>query len=134
MRKKAGRELYERACNGGDDLGCGLLGSALLASGSETARALPLLQRACGAAVAEGCAGLARALEQGRGIAADAERAAKLYAEACSEDHAESCRSLALMYVQGRGVKEDAAQGRTFLQRACELGSDAACREARNIE
>ena len=84
--------------------------------------------------MAEGCAGLARALEQGRGTAADPERAAKLYTEACGEDHAESCRSLALMYVQGRGVKADPAQGRSFLQRACDHGSDAACREARNIE
>ena len=50
---------------------------------------------------------LAKKLDAGLGVKADAEKAADLYYKAATQGHADAAEFLATLYEEGRGVKRD---------------------------
>jgi TPR repeat protein len=81
------------------------------------------LQQRCESGQAGACSALAWLVDEGRGVAKDAERAAALYAKACDAGMMEAC-TMAAVRQAGKG---DLAGARTLLERACRGGQTQAC-------
>jgi hypothetical protein len=88
----------ERACNGGDLLGCVNLANWIdetpTAKKEEVDRAFSLLQRACDGSERSGCAFLGYMYERGRGATKDQTRAVNLYRRSCDQGYPMACSSL----------------------------------------
>lgn len=107
------------------ELGLGLAGGG----DADAARAFGYLEAGCKLDDAASCAGVAAALDFGRGVAKDKRRAFASYQRACGRGDQNACNAVAMTYALGvEGVaKRDPAKGLTLLQRACDAGSPAAC-------
>jgi TPR repeat protein len=89
------RELFMRACEGQNGLGCSNLGQLYeLGTGisADVVRASQLYERACELGAGAGCYRLALLYESGRGVdAVDADRGRQLRSEGCTHGYAPAC-------------------------------------------
>ena len=89
------RTSYEKACDGGNALGCHNLG-VLYATGEgvpqDFVRAASLFERACVGGDADGCLTLGRMYYNGVGLAQNHTRSAALFERACAGGVVEACR------------------------------------------
>jgi TPR repeat protein len=92
------KSYSERACDGGDLVGCVNLAVWIdetpAAKKEELDRAFSLLQRACDGGERSGCAYLGYMYERGRGTPKDPKRAVSLFRRACDDGYPMGCSSL----------------------------------------
>ncbi|MBH23504.1 MAG: hypothetical protein CMH57_03370 [Myxococcales bacterium] len=106
--------LYEKACEGSDDLllACARLGKMLglgLGVPEDLKRGQELLLKACNA-VPTSC---------GLGV--------KVFQKGCDRGDADICNDLGLMYLPGRGVDPEPVRARGLFERSCEGGAPEGC-------
>ncbi len=139
------RELWSRACDGGDGYGCFRLalahgrGSDGTVADEERAdrfaeRGFAAHRAGCDRGSDNACYGAAVSLAEGTGTAADPLAAERVFARLhafwsarCDAGDARGCSSLAMLYEDGRGVPADGAKALELLDRACELGRALSC-------
>jgi uncharacterized protein len=127
------RGLFERACEGNEDLSCAAVGFLYLGGmGTEEteddARAAEFMGRACHGGVAEACTALSFLYATGRGVAVDETQAARLAERACRGGDATGCFNAAAVILRGE-ARGPVARMVPFLERACSGGSQTACRQ-----
>lgn len=125
------RSLFEKACDGGNGLGCANLG-ALYADGEGVDRdpnkARGLFERACTSNDGFGCASLGAMSWLGEGGEDQAiERAIELFQKGCSQGSVIGCTWLGIAYQTGRGIESNPPQARVLYTKSCEAGDPAAC-------
>jgi serine/threonine protein kinase/TPR repeat protein len=125
--------LFQRACDGGFLNGCSNLGLLYVRDEHDSAKAFPLLEKACANGGDEGsssaCGALASVLASGRAGTTDDARAAKLFEIACKAGHLFACTGLAGLLHEGRGVAKDDARAIPMYERACDGREWRACSE-----
>ena len=129
--------LLDRACGGGDAVGCFNL-AWILAAGqggvaADPARALTLYEAGCARGLGAACQNRAWMSERGVSTKVDLHAAADWYGHGCQAGSAASCTALGLMTRDGRGVPADRLNARTLFAKACELGDPAACEAERSL-
>jgi TPR repeat protein len=112
-------ELYGRACQLGDRLGCERSG------GSAHSRAAA--DAACKPGASEACNRVGLRYEVGREIDFDPVRAAASYQKACREKDEHGCALLGYSYEAGIGVARDEKEARRLYEEACSSGQQQAC-------
>jgi len=118
------------ACEGGDLLGCSLLGFRYeieLGVPLDMARARALYGLACDGGEAHGCANLGEVYRSGLGVAPDITEAVRLFGLACDGDDPFACVTLGGILADGRGVEMDIPRAIEVLDRACWQGDPEAC-------
>jgi len=136
------RALYRRACTLGDGYAC----SRLADGETDPARVVELSQRACDLGHQNTCADLARRLERGDGVPADAPRARALWQLLCRRGWTSECLALAAdepqperaLALHERACSQgDFARGcagaAVALRRTCDSGSRAACERLQRL-
>ncbi len=118
------RELVQKACDGGDDLGCALL-ARLLLQGGEVERALELYERACAAGGESGCADLAGLYDTGGPVQQDQARATTMFRRACDGGSFRGCLGLGVRLFEGTGGRKDERRARVSAEKACKLEPSA---------
>jgi len=142
------RELYRRACDGGELRGCNSLGYMLEhALGTpappppvaghrappvptaDFAGAARLYERACDGGLMRGCNNLAALYLRGVGVpdGANPVRARELFMRACEGQNGLGCSNLGQLYELGTGISADVVRASQLYERACELGAGAGC-------
>jgi TPR repeat protein len=126
-----GRELFERACQGGSFAACSKLSGSLLSGTSVEAdvqRGLDLAGKACTGGSAAGCVHLAQAHAEGWGLPKDDIQALGLYLEACNMGDAVGCFNSGLRYEALRGQSpQNGLRALVTYELACDQGDPAAC-------
>ena len=126
--ERKARELFARACAGGDKLGC--------AAGDvpeETIRPddrwnVRFLSAACDASLGLGCAILGAAYADGSyGLPKNPQLAAQSFEKGCEAGSSGCCIIASAARLDGKGVPRDEAKGLMYMQRACSLGQGRAC-------
>jgi TPR repeat protein len=117
-------KLFERACNGGDAIGC--TNAAVLYSGAagvkkDDAKALALSVRACAGGVAVACGNTGVRYELGMGVGEDLAQAASFFGRACRKD-ASTCMRMAILAQTGHGVAKDEKKAKDLFGRSCRAG------------
>ncbi|WP_323035974.1 tetratricopeptide repeat protein [Pararhodobacter sp.] len=118
------------ACEGGDLLGCSLLGFRYeieLGVPRDMARARSLYALACDGGEVHGCANLGEVYRAGLGVVQDIPEAARLFGLACDGNDPFACVTLGGMLADGRGVSVDIPRAIELLDRACWQGDPEAC-------
>jgi len=140
-------ELYQRACDAGEPLGCFSLArlySDALPMQQKSGKAPDLLRlaaegfdRDCKAGRPRACLELAAMYQSGRGIDKSADKATSLQELAapmldreCQSGVGRSCAELSNLAFSGAGTPKDSNRSLGLLQRACELGDRRACARA----
>lgn len=126
--KAKAADLYHRACDLGDAVGCWRDGAHLYDQGDKV-EGLQRLNAACDAANARACHMLATLYFEGLAPGShykDA-RGADYMKRACDANDAESCLYYGDFLEQGSGVAKDAAAAKTYFQRACTMGDSRGC-------
>lgn len=122
--------LWQKACNGGDMLGCANLGF-LYRHGEgvaqDAAKAAQLYTQACDGGNMGGCFNLGFLYQDGQGMARDAAQAARLYRQACDGGDMKGCANLGVLYRNGLGGTRDAAQAAKLFGKACDGGNMPGC-------
>jgi uncharacterized protein len=113
------KQLYEKACVGGDSMGCDNLDKPFLAQLRETM---------CVQNNWEACADLAGQYEHSQGVVEDMPHAAQLYDRACANGHGRSCYALSELYQGGLGVRQNVKHADDLAAAACHSGYQRACR------
>jgi hypothetical protein len=118
------RAAWARACDLGHAPSCTKLGARdFTSSPTDYARAIPLLRRGCDGADGYGCALLASAYHEGRGVAVDEARSVRLYDSSCTLGWAAGCAS-AMEGHERAGEPRDAME---MALRGCTLDDESAC-------
>ena len=99
----------------------------MLAAQQQFDRARPLLEEACNAGSADGCASLGYMYDAPQGVAQDYKKAAVFYGKACALNVASSCTSLGILYEYGHGVTRDYGQARADYQKGCDGSYPSGC-------
>ena len=99
----------------------------MLAAQQQFDRARPLLEQACNAGSANGCASLGYMYDAPQGVAQDYQKASVFYGKACALNVAASCTSLGILYEYGHGVTKDYVQARANYQKGCDGGYPSGC-------
>ena len=121
----------QKACDGGDNRACVMLGEALYnARGvdQDSARAVSLFRKACDAGEPTGCVDLGWAYASGKGVPRDGAAAATQFGKACSATTAAGCLGLGVLHRDGAGVPRDPARAAELFKQACDGGVAAACK------
>jgi hypothetical protein len=124
------RPLFQKACDGGDMVGCFDL--ALLydngdGGSQDYSQARTLYQRSCDGGYIDGCTNAGSLYAQGRGGSQDYFVARMFYQKACDGGDMLGCVNLGKLYDNGNGGSQDYSQGRTLFQKACESGNIEGC-------
>lgn len=122
---------YQRACDGGDTVGCrnsAIMLRAGRGAPRDATRACALFHQACEADDMGGCVGLATCHRDGEGREQDLGAARRLLTRACDADYALGCVNLAALHLDGRGAEADPARAHALYQRGCTLGDAIGCR------
>lgn len=99
----------------------------MLAAQQQFDKARPLLEQACNAGSANGCASLGYMYDAPQGVAQDYKKASIFYGKACTLSVAASCTSLGILYEYGHGVTQDYVQARANYQKGCDGGYPSGC-------
>ena len=100
---------------------------------NDAALSTTYLQRACELGSADGCAGLGKAYQTGRGTAVDPVRAAEAYRAACKGGAMNACHNLALAIGRKEMTGTD-AEVVELLTRACDHGVQPSCAELARVK
>ena len=87
-------ELYQKACDSGETMGCFTLGFLYLNGQGvkqDYQKATELYQKACDGGDAKGCFNLGVLYHNGQGVNQNYQKAAQLYQKACDEGEAMGC-------------------------------------------
>ena len=125
-------ELFERACDAGEGMGCVRLARLHVHSRGasrgvrhDTVRAMAFLERGCAEGAPRGCVDLADVHLDGS--AADTATAIALLEDGCDRGSPAGCTRLGLLLATGKGVEPDPARGVELLGRACADGDALGC-------
>jgi hypothetical protein len=99
----------------------------MMAAQQQFDKARPLLEQACNAGSANGCASLGYMYDAPQGVAQDYTKASVFYGKACALGVASSCTSLGILYEYGHGVKQDYGQARANYQKGCDGAYASGC-------
>ncbi len=124
------RDLFDRACIGGQMTGCtnlGVLYEQGLGVSVDLDRARDLYDRACTGGDMLGCKNLGGLYHHGLGVPADLDRARALYDRACTGGEMGGCSSLGFIYDQGIGVAADLDLAAAYYDQACNGGNMIGC-------
>jgi len=124
----AARALFEQACTGGNQDGCGNLGTLYLRGigvQQDAPKGVALLAPACRDGFFDACGNLGLAYALGLGVSADHGRARDLLDKACKGGKRDHCRNLAMVYVDGDA--DEQARAAPMLGKLCEEGEAASC-------
>jgi TPR repeat protein len=113
-------KLYERGCQGGNELGCTHAKRVL----QDTARRATA---GCKRNDAMSCFIIGSMRQEGQGAAKDLREAAGLYDKACKAGSLEGCSALASLYKNGEGVVRDRGLARRLWEQACSGGYAGGC-------
>jgi len=113
------QRLSERACAGGENLGCSNIALPRLAQ---------LREGWCSHDNWNACMQVGGQYEGGNGVPREASRAATFYELACTHGNAIGCYSLADLYRKGTGVHQSDESAASYDRMACTLGLQQACR------
>jgi TPR repeat protein len=123
--------LFGRGCHGGDPEACWSLGgihsdgaAGVPKNDVEAARWLAL---SCEGGATLGCSDFAKALDAGRGMAADPARAVAILRAACDGGRPSACADLATDYFTGHAVARDRTMSLGLYVHACKLGHVGSC-------
>ncbi|MBL4637102.1 MAG: sel1 repeat family protein, partial [Kofleriaceae bacterium] len=121
---KEAESAYQRACDGGDTVSCGRLGSILFRRG-DSKEAEPRLRTACKAKQAIHCTELGELLS----TQSDTKSARRFFTQArvanqrsCRQGNGAACQNVSQDYQLGRGVRTSSAQADRWLERGCIAG------------
>lgn len=123
-------EMLGLACEGGDLLGCSLLGfryEVELGVPHDMVRARALYSLACDGGEVHGCANLGEVYRSGLGVPQDIVEAVRLFGLACDGSDPYACMTLGGILAEGRGVPMDIPRAIEVLDRACWQGDPEAC-------
>lgn len=126
------RQLFERACEGGEIGACFNL-AHLFHTGAEgvsvdLALAARYYDRACTGNDMGACSNLGVLYRQGQGVERDPAHAARLYQRACDGGLMDACNNLGILYGRGEGVSRNPETAATLFRRACDNDDPAGCR------
>ncbi len=130
----AAAKAFQKACDGNDQRGCGMLGVMLAsgqAMGKDPERAKPLLKAGCERAkLPHACTVWGLWLAEGRHVEQDSKRATELLSPACEREDAEACQALATLYEFAEAGERDLAAAERAYGRACEQDHEPSCLSA----
>lgn len=137
-------EVCEELCEGGDMQACVHLGHNLVHGGPSpsgrksddprSVRSAAAYRKACEAAVADGCCGLADAYRFARGVVADKRQAVALYERACDGGSGMCCFSLGNAREFGiLGLEADPVGAGEAYEAGCRIDYDAACEALKEL-
>lgn len=121
------RDLYTRACEGGNMFGCSNLGwfyEVGRAVPRDIARAYRLFDYACERDHMPACRNLADLYARGRGVVSDVTKARTLYLRACDDSYLPACSRLGRSYLNAVESEPNLELAKHYFTRACE-GEDA---------
>lgn len=124
------RALFERACSGGEGLGCFHLGR--LAADATSADAQYV--RGCQLKDLASCTAHALALEHGLGIAADREAGRALMRKTCSDGHPRACVNVGVVEYNENVDTAHRREGQHLIERGCYGGDALGCHYLAQIE
>ncbi len=115
--------LYTKACDGGDAIGCLELG-VMYFNGEDIeqdySKALEFYTKACDGGIAKGCSNLGLMYDKGQGMKRnDLIKAVELYGKACAGGYIKGCYNLGVMYHYGEGVKKEYLKSVELYRKAC---------------
>jgi len=123
--------FFQRACDGGNLLGCNDLGMCYSGGTGvprDDVRAVEFYQRACKGGYLDGCDHLGHHYERGNGVRdRDLAQARALYQRSCDGGATSGCTDLGRMYETGIGVPKDTPRAGSLYQKACSAGDTNAC-------
>lgn len=99
----------------------------MLAAQQQFEKARPLLEQACNAGSANGCASLGYMYDAPQGVAQDYQKASVFYGKACALGVASSCTSLGILFEYGHGVTKDYVQASANYQKGCDGAYASGC-------
>jgi TPR repeat protein len=124
-------QLFGKACDGGDPLGCSRLGLAHLAGAGvpqDLELAASLVRFACYNNEYSACTEMDRMLAQhGSEIEAAQREAVDRHGKGCAAGNAEDCYRLGLLLEYGQGTPRDLDRAGSFYRVACEAHHGLAC-------
>ena len=123
-------ELFERACDLGENLACGELALGSAVSAKDSAE---LLTAGCNAGHARACRSLGTLIDRGPDVPGDATVAVALWEQGCRHGDAESCLLAGRAYEPGGVVTPNPDKAERLVERACALGEPRACIDAEQI-
>jgi uncharacterized protein len=123
----ASRAAYERGCSLGSSLSCGSLGVVLDNESSGSTRGHELLQKACDAGSAEGCAWLADTMHPKEWKEPEIGAYWALMTRACAGKVPRACRVVGEREKNGNGVPRDAVSAAGHFQIACDGRDGEGC-------
>jgi TPR repeat protein len=122
--------LHERACEGGELVGCESLG-VMYENGAgvllDYPRAANLYQEACGGGLPSSCNRIGMMLQTGNGVPANSEQAVEQFARACDGGNFEGCVNLGVGYERGEGIAQDPSMAFALYEYACDNGEMLGC-------
>jgi TPR repeat protein len=124
------RPLFQKACDGGDMVGCFDL--ALLydngdGGSQDYSQARTLYQRSCDGGDMNACFGLGSIYALSQGVSEDFFQARTFDQKACDGGVMGACFMLGLYYENGYGGRKDYAMALTLFQKACDGGEPDGC-------
>jgi hypothetical protein len=122
--------LYEKACVGGDGIGCQYAGDMYMDGkgvGLDKTRATEFYMKGCDAGTVRACDYACTNYKKGNGVAIDLPRAFALCKRACDAKDPFGCNDLALFYRDGLTVPVDKARAEALLLSACGDDDGLAC-------
>jgi len=129
-RYEEARPLIQKACDGGDMVGCSNLGWLYLEGQGvpkDYVQARLFFQMACDGGEMEGCNRLGWLYLEGQGVPKDYVQARLFFQKACDGGGMTGCGNLGWLYQEGQGLPKDYVQARLFSQKACDGGEMGGC-------
>jgi TPR repeat protein len=123
-------ELFTRACDGGDPLGCANLASFTWDGEGvprDPKKAAVYAEKACRGGDAFGCGTLGSLWAQGELGKKDPAKAFAYFDKACTGGSASGCNQVGMAYAAGEGVKKDLEKAMGIWAKACKERNAAAC-------
>jgi hypothetical protein len=125
-------ELFERACDLGDDLACGEYGIVVSRYGlshKSSAKISKQLMKGCDGGHAKACRHLGDLIDRGAGLAPDVKIATGLWERACTLGDPDGCLRAGRVYAIGIvPVAPNRMKAQRLLNRACMAQRREACR------
>lgn len=115
-------DLFTRACNDGDEIGCNDHGLMYLFGqgvARDTSIAAKSLLKSCSGGWKDACSNLGVMMLGGNGLTKDDAKAAALFKMACDGNSAMGCGNLGYMLEVGAGVRQDVTRAVKHYEQAC---------------
>ncbi len=121
---QAAANLFTKACELNDALGCLFGGGVMLEAGLDANKGIDLLKKACSQGEHAGCFGAGLAYEGFYGGEPDVDAALEVHQQACGQNFRPCCERVGVIMLQ-----KDPAAGQVLLNKNCEAGEGSSCFE-----